>query len=178
MSRGSPKALHQISMRYSPVEDRVLLIFTAGDGSTFRFWMTRRFVDLLWQGLIKVLASYPALKGLVDSRVREAVLSMRHAEAVQGSDFKTPLRGAGTPPADDPAAPLFTGVTGTPKPDGTTRFLFQTKEGEPFQCSLNEQLLHAFCHLLIDVTAKAGWDLELRVGDGNLVLPGPGAKIH
>lgn len=178
MTQTSTLTLHQISMRYSPIEDRVLLVFTAKEGADYRFWMTRRFVGLLWQGLLKILGSYPALKGFVDSRVREAVLSMRHAEAVQGADFKTPFRGTGTPPGDDPQAPLLTGVTGTPKPDGTTRFQFQTKDGGPFQCALNEQLLHAFCHLLIDVTTKAGWDLDLRVGDGNVVLPEGPKQVH
>lgn len=171
MTKPRPKTLHQISMRYSPVEDRILLIFTASEGSDYRFWMTRRFVGLLWQGLLKVLASYPSLRGVVDSRAREAMLSMRHQEALQGSDFKTPYKGTGTSPAQDPQAPLLTAVTGTPRPDGTTRFLFTTREGEPFQCALNEQLLHAFSHLLIDVTAKADWELGLRVAEVNLVVP-------
>ena len=38
--------------------------------------------------------------------------------------------------------------------------------------SVNEKTLHAVCHMLQRAADKAGWDLELRVGDAGSVLTG------
>lgn len=171
-------------MRYSPVQDRVLLIISTTDGRESRFWMTRRFVTVLWKGLPQVLASYPALAGAVDAEAKEAILAMRHQEAVQDSNFDTPFKGEEPKPDEKKDRdsgldiPLLTGVKGGVQADGRAAFQFETEGGKPFRFDLQEKLLHAFCHLLIDVTTKAGWDLNMRVGEATVVIPTEGAQVH
>lgn len=172
------RGLHQISMRYDAVEDRVLLIITTTDGQAVKLWMTRHFVRTLWKGLPKVLAAYPSLAGTVDREAQDAVLAMRHQEAVQGSDFDTPFKGELPPAEEARGVPLLVGVQGGVRPDGSAQFTFKTRDGGALTFSLSEQLLHAFCHLLIEVTAKANWDLEMRVGEGNVVVPEGGKRVH
>ena len=174
-----PRGLHQISLRYAPLEDRVLLIMTTEDGDSIRLWLTRRFVRAFWGGLPKILSGSPSVGARVREEARDAVLAMRHHEALQGSDFDTPFQGKAQTPEEDRSAPLVIGVKASMKDSGHAEFSFQTTEGGGLAFTLGEKLLHAFCHLLIEVTMKAGWDLDLRVGDGNVVLPeGERGRVH
>ena len=47
--------LHQMQITYVPVEDRLLYRVNTKHRQEFRFWMTRRYVKLLWKGLIDIL---------------------------------------------------------------------------------------------------------------------------
>ena len=57
--------------------------------------------------------------------------------------------------------------------------VLKTNNNAEIKVSLNKELLHALCKLLIEVTMKAGWDLGLSVGDAAaVVLPQDKTRMH
>ena len=49
--------INQIQMRFVPLEDRVLWRLNTVDSSGYQFWLTRRYVKLLWPVLLKMLTA-------------------------------------------------------------------------------------------------------------------------
>ena len=55
----------------------------------------------------------------------------------------------------------------------------QVQGGGKVKLALNQKLLHGLCKLLIETTAKAGWDLDLAVGDAaGFVVPEDKSQVH
>jgi len=170
-------ALHQITMSFSPEEDRILLRVSTTDGSEYQLWLTRRFVRVLWGALVQTLERDPELQKTVLPEVRDAIMGMRHQEALASSDFEKPHQ-AGKRNLTSNTGPLIvTGGTVTPLKNGTTRLTFTTTDGTGINFLLNENLLHATCHLIISTTQKADWDLDLTVGDP-MVIAADKSVIH
>ena len=81
-------ALHQITMSHSTEEDRLLLRISTLDKAEFRFWLTRRFVNILWPALMKVLEKEnPAARKNLMPEAKKAVVAMEHQDAVAAADF-------------------------------------------------------------------------------------------
>ena len=51
--------IEQIQIKFVAVEDRLLLRVSSSDELEFRFWMTRRFIDLIWPALHQAVAEAP-----------------------------------------------------------------------------------------------------------------------
>ena len=49
--------LAQIQIRFAPVEDRLLMRLSTDDGAEFRFWLTRRYVRIMWPILHQLTVS-------------------------------------------------------------------------------------------------------------------------
>ena len=47
--------LHQLTLTFDPVEDRILLRIGTADNTEYRLWLTRRFLKVLWEALMKIL---------------------------------------------------------------------------------------------------------------------------
>jgi len=47
--------LHQIQISYVPTEDRLVLRLNTRARHEFRFWMTRRYVIILWKAIMDML---------------------------------------------------------------------------------------------------------------------------
>lgn len=176
-------ALHQITLGFNPHEDRLLLRITTTGGRDCRMWLTRRFVKVLWGALQQALDTHPDIKAQLAPEARKAVLAWEHHEAVQRSDISEGREEARPAAAAEgvagegvPTPELVVGGAVTPGRGRMTRMRFQTLAGKDVTFTLTKQLLHALCHLLITTTLKAGWDLGLMVGDGNVVVP-PGQRM-
>lgn len=199
--------MQKISMVYSQIDDRILLIVSTVQGK-HRFWMTRRFVRIVWKPLVVNLENFPDIKKHLDGQIRKAVLSMRHHDALEKSEFSTEsfkeelLKGAAprrdaagaaqqtSPPAphdggnaakaaqDETPIHLITGVSGGMSGNGRLGLVFNLQNGKSFHLFLDEKLFHAFCHLLVEVTSKAGWNLDLRVVDKDETALESGAVAH
>jgi len=81
-------ALHQITMSHSAEDERLLLRISTTEKNEFRFWLTRRFVQVLWPALITAIEQED-LKGKRDlmPAAKKAVMAMQHQQAVGASDF-------------------------------------------------------------------------------------------
>ncbi|MGB0684277.1 MAG: hypothetical protein ACPGOV_16350 [Magnetovibrionaceae bacterium] len=163
-------ALHQITLGYSPIEDRMTLRIRTTGGTEFRLGFTRRFVRVLWGALEKMIHADPELQRQLEPSARDAVAAFEHQDAVNSSDFsqKHQEDAENFPLGEEPI--LIVGGNCSPSEGGITKLSLKTKDGRQVAFGLNKQLLHALCHLLITTSAKAGWDLALSVGEGNVVL--------
>ena len=52
--------LSQIQVSFAPAEDRLLLRVSTDEHTEFQFWLTRRYVRLLWPILEQMVAVTPA----------------------------------------------------------------------------------------------------------------------
>ena len=92
-------SIHQIQMAYQPVEDRILVRVSSTELAEFRFWMTRRYVKLLWTVLLKLLERDPVAAAQGDEKTRRALVGFQHENVVRGGQFNKPFEKAITAPA-------------------------------------------------------------------------------
>lgn len=186
--------LHQMTIKYLPTEDRLLLRIATSEKTEYRLWLTRRFISALWPSLGGQLAQTADLEGLrtaaqstpatdtstdgdaqappppgpapvVTPEVRDAILGMEHHNALEQSDFSQ-THDEDTVDLTANTGPMI--VTGAKvKPwDGKRLVLgLQTANGTNVTVSLDKKLLHGFCHMVSSTVQKAGWGLELTIGD-------------
>ena len=57
-----PPRLEQFSASYDSGQDRMLLRIRSNDDAEYRFWLTRRYLALLWPILMKMADDFSALK--------------------------------------------------------------------------------------------------------------------
>ncbi len=177
-------ALHQITMSHSAEEDRLLLRISTLDKAEFHFWLTRRFVNVLWPALMAVIEKEnPAAQKNLMPAAKKAVMAMEHQEAVAAADFTRDHDQGNknlTPGTGDNREPLLViGGSVRPGKSGATDLILKTRNNAEIKVSLNKELLHALCKLLIEATMKAGWDLSLSVGDAAaIVLPDDKTQVH
>ena len=170
-------ALHQMTMSFSPEDDRISLRVSTTDKTEYQLWLTRRFTGVLWPALMEALEKEPKLKRDLMPAARKAVVAMEHHEAMQGADFSHGHE-EGNRDLTSGTGPLLV-VGGSVKPGAqVTRLLLQTQNGAEINLSLSKDLLHVLCRLLIETTMKAGWDLSLTVGDAAAVVPGDSTRVH
>lgn len=176
-------ALHQMTMSYSPVEDRLLLRVSTTAHDEHQIWLTRRFVRVLWPALVKgveeqSLPPETIAQPTTTPKVRQAVMAMQHQEALQTTDMtqKHDEEKVNKPSTVKPM--LAVGGQCVPQKGGGMRLNLKTREGLQVGLNLNQQLLHAFCHQLETLTRKAEWGLSVGVGDPNVAVPEGKRAVH
>jgi hypothetical protein len=171
-------ALHQMTAEFVPVQDRILFRVSTRDKHEYRVWLTRRLVKKLWGVAVRSFEAEPEVKAQAQPHVRNAVLSMKHQQAVQSSDFSQKHE-ADTRPAPEMNEPLLaTGVKISRNEQGAVQVVFLTVEGRAVNLNLNEEMLHALCHILQGAADRAGWDLQLSVGDAGVVMRADANVLH
>ena len=178
-------SLYQMTAEYNPVHDRILFRVSTQKRLEYRVWLTRRIVKSLWGVAIRSFeaeAEAEAFKETAPSttipptkqepRVKQAVMSMKHQEAIQSSDFSKKHDTKTKPPPEGQRPLLVVKAEIGKTQDGNIRLTLHTLERKNVNLNLNEKTLHAVCHMLQRAADKAGWDLELRVGDAGSVLTG------
>ena len=172
-------ALHQITVTFVAEEDRLLLRVSTADKTEFQFWLTRRFVRVLWSALIKTIENEPGVNRPALPTAKQAVMAMEHQEAVGASDFSRTHEQGHRNVTEGSGPLLVTGGSVVPgKGGGITNLILQTRGGTEVNLALNKNLLHALCRLLIETTMHAGWDLGLTVGDAAQLAPGDRTRVH
>ncbi|HEY4375286.1 MAG TPA: hypothetical protein VGN52_25405, partial [Burkholderiales bacterium] len=153
--------IHQMQCVYQPLEDRLLLRVLAVDRSEFRFWLTRRYVKLLWQVILKLLERDPAAVALADEDTRRAVLGFQHDNAVRSGQFGRPFEeGAATLPLG--AAPLLLSrIGGRPGEGGRQILSMHPEQGQGIDLGVDSRLLHLPSKLVADAVVQADWDMQL-----------------
>jgi hypothetical protein len=191
------KALHQLTLTYSAEQDRLMLRISTKEHSEYQLWLTRRFVRTIWKGLVKTIESDPILSQSLIPKVKQALIAMEHQKSIKDSDFSqkhasdnvnlTPKidRSISTKHPETKGSPnlsalalLVTGAQVKPVQGNLTSIKLKTKANTTIDFSLNKKLLHALCHMMVTSTQKAGWDLNLAIGDPRVVFPTDENQIH
>ena len=159
--------IHQFQMTFVPLEDRILFrVNVSGRGiAQFRFWVTRRYVKVLWQALMKMLkdqkpAEEAPTRPHVDPPTQAAEMEQEHAEAVSGADFKSQfVEPESFPLGEDPILLSRVSVRNV---EGRGQLLcLNPQEGQGIEFALNDKMLHSLCKLIVVSCQKAEWDLKL-----------------
>jgi hypothetical protein len=173
-------ALHQMTAEFVPAQDRILFRVNTREKHEYRVWLTRRLVKKLWGVAVKSFELIPEVAQQAQPRVKGAVLSMKHQQAVQSADFSQKHEAGGTPPADMPELeqPLLCVGARIRRHDKGIEVSFLTAENKAINLNMNEEMLHALCHILQGAADKAGWDLQLSVGDPASLQMGDTSVLH
>ncbi len=165
--------MHQMQLTYVATEDRMLFRVNTKARQEFRFWMTRRYVAILWHTLTQLLANRaPGAEGapaapLSDPLVEATKQEIKHQEVVAQADFKTQYQESTYLPLGESPILLFS-VGVKPGPQGEAILCLHPDQGQGIEMALNEQIVHSICQLILDTVAKADWGLQL------VFVPGTG----
>ena len=200
--------LHQLTMTYSPEQDRVMLRIGTKENTEYQLWMTRRFIRIMWRALIKIMESDPNLAKDQEPKeqvtknkmgrdqapkdrakkeqlpndqapeVKDAIMAMQHQELIQNSDFSQKHAKGNVNLMANTGALLVIGGQVKPVNEERTRINLKTDKGTGIEFFLNKKLLHALCHMIIKSAHRAQWDLDLSVGDPNVMVPADASQIH
>jgi len=154
--------LNQISIRYLPQEDRLLLQFNTRDRKEYRLWLTRNLTaNGLWPAIEKLLRADPKIRALADEEAKKAILSFQHEGMVD--------KGAFTKKFDDNASEfplgekpvLVVGVRAQALKEGDYAIALDLKKGGEAGLRFDVQLMHNFCKLLINAVNASTWDVRI-----------------
>ena len=154
-----------MQMTFVPVEDRILFRVGVADRTRaeFRFWVTRRYSQVFWQGLLSMLKSQQpktSTEKLPDAPSQGGALSVEHQKAVADADFQTAYEESQVFPLGE--VPILLSRVAVRNHDERGQMLcLHPQEGQGLEVALNAQMLHSLCKLLAESVAKANWDLNL-----------------
>ncbi|MEM0969425.1 MAG: hypothetical protein AAF191_11350 [Verrucomicrobiota bacterium] len=158
--------LHQMQLTFVPEEDRLLFrVNTSGrQRAEFRFWMTRRYVTILWDALLNMLKNHkPGEEPEPEADPKPEELVQEHQEMVEKADFQTEYQESSVFPLGE--QPILLAKVGLgSNPQGVPILSMQPQNGQGIEFSLNRHILHSFCKLLVESTQKADWKLNLDFG--------------
>lgn len=164
--------IHQIQMAYNAQEDRILLRVLSTQRAEFRFWMTRRYVKLLWTVIVKMLERDPAAAVHADESARRTVLGVQHAVTVEKGEYSKPYDDAGAkvlPLGVEPV--LLARVTGKHGENEQRTLSLHPQQGQGIDIGVNTALLHMISKLLTDAVAQSDWDLKLAIDPDFALTP-------
>lgn len=157
--------LHQFSMTYDPEQDRALWRMSTADNEHIHCHVTRRYTLLLWQVLREFFQRRTARDAqLQKGEAVEQLVGMEHQAYVQKNDFSKPYEEeeeARFPLGREPA--LLNKIQARETEDGMQLTLTSTT-GKNIKLRLNTELMHGLTKLLRDISAKAEWGLDLKLG--------------
>lgn len=141
----------------------MLLRINSTDHSEFRFWLTRRYVRLLWPVLSQLLQGDPQISQATGEQARQAILAFQHESALSQSTFSTTFKEekAQFPLGEAPV--LLARIQTKTIVQGQSILCLHPEQGQGIELNMNKTLLHALIRLLTDAVQKAGWELELSV---------------
>lgn len=162
--------IHQIQMAFDKLQDRILLRVSTSEHAEFRFWMTRRYVKLLWAMLIKMLERDPVAAVHGDESVRRAMMGFQHADAVRAGNFDKKYEEAASalPLGAEPV--LLSRITAKQNADKQQVLSIQPEQGQGIDIVVNIELLHMISKLLVDAVSQSDWDITLAI-DPDFAMP-------
>ena len=161
--------IHQIQMAYDKLQDRILLRVSTAERSEFRFWMTRRYVKLLWDILVRMLERDPRAAVHADEKLRRTMMGFQHADAVRAGDFGKQFEGENTLPLGETPL-LLSRITAKLNPDATQVLCMHPETGQGIDLAADAALLHMISKLVVDAVAQADWDIKLAI-DPDFAMP-------
>jgi hypothetical protein len=156
-----PTGLRQLNANYVALEDRIRLSLTTQDGNEFRFWLTRRYFQLLWQALGRIVTRFAEIRAGGDPLLRPALAGFAEAQAMNRADLRTPYAGGTNFPLGESPLLLSRITVGEITAGGTQPLTLRPEQGAGIDLALNEELAHVFCNLLRQAAIAAEWGLNL-----------------
>lgn len=162
--------IHQMQMQYDRLQDRILMRVSTSDRAEFRFWITRRYVKILWTMLIKMLERDPVAAVHVDEKVRRTMMGFQHTAAVNAGNFEQKYESAAStlPLGDAPV--LLSRVTAKQTTGKQQLLCMHPEQGQGIDIAVDTALLHMISKLVVDAIGQAGWDLKYSV-DPDIAVP-------
>ena len=163
--------INQIQMSFLPLEDRLLFRLNTQDSSSFQFWLTRRYVKLLWPVLMSMLIKDEQIAVQQSDAAKKQVLSFQHEQATQKMDYTQNFKEEpGTQPLGNEPI-LLSKISIKNRPDGAQLLSIQPEEGQGIDLALDQTLLHSITKLLQDTVAKTDWDIDFNQSLSTNVSP-------
>jgi hypothetical protein len=162
MSTPTPTSrLHQINATFVPLEDRIRLMVNTNYGQEFRFWITRRYLGLLWQALARITATFATQRAPTDPLLQSMLADFSAAKAVNEADMKTPyVNGSEFPLGEDPV--LLTRITIGNAPHNQQLLRLLPERGQGIDLTLNDELTHLITNVLRHAATAAEWGIDFE----------------
>jgi hypothetical protein len=168
MAAGPATGLRQLNANYVALEDRIRLSLTTQDGKEFRFWLTRRYLQLLWKALGHVVNRFAELRAASDPLLRSALAGFAEAKAMNQADLRTPFEGGTSFPLGENPVLLSRVTVGEITAAGTQPLSLRPEQGPGIDLALNEELAHVLTNLLRQAAVSAEWGLSLDAAPGDI----------
>ncbi|MDP1611756.1 MAG: hypothetical protein Q8M11_11935 [Sulfuritalea sp.] len=160
-----PPQLEQFTASYDSGQDRLLLRIRSSDDAEYRFWITRRYLALLWPILMKMADDFGARKS-TDPLTRNTLAELAHGQAVGNADFSSQYKdGSLFPLGEEPI--LLARITVKPTTGNTQTLTLLPQQGQGINLDLDERLVHVLARLLQQAAVAAEWGLTLNVTTGS-----------
>jgi hypothetical protein len=165
--------IHQLSVRYLPEQDRILLSVNTAEGQELSLWLTRRMCLVLWPQLDRMTVDHFAVPsdavsdgsvdlGALDANTRKVLTDFRRQELIQKADFKTPYRASFGPRPLGQTPLLATEITMTPQTGQQVIIDFKEQidpsgSSRAVQLSLQPALVFSLVHMLGQALGHTEW---------------------
>lgn len=155
--------IHQIQMMYDKLQDRILLRVSTSEQAEFRFWVTRRYIKLLWSVLLKMLERDPVAAVHLDEQVRRSMMEFQHVDAVSAGEFAKPYEEAAKvlPLGGEPV--LLSRITARQNAGTQPVLCLHPEQGQGIDIAVDAKLLHMISKLVADAVAQSDWALRLAL---------------
>ncbi|MBT4160166.1 MAG: hypothetical protein HOC70_03100 [Gammaproteobacteria bacterium] len=151
-------AISQLQMSYSPEEDRILLRVNTDNGEEFRFWLTRRFSQLLVQALAAHRAVDPDVSTQATPVAKQAVQTFKQEAAQEKGDFEQEFRQSESFPLGD--KPVLAYKLSYSIEKNKLKLSFEPKSGHGINIVLDSDLNFNVSKLLRGASEKGQWFLD------------------
>ncbi len=152
-------AIHQMQMRYSPEEDRILFRVNSTEKREYRLWITRRFSLLLIKTLRDHMDADPDVSIQANPDAKQAVKEFKQESAIQDANFKQKF-------AEDPnefplgeeiplAFKIAQNISGE-----NLKLSLQPRSGQGMNLVLDRKINSSLTQLLMSAIEVANWNLE------------------
>ncbi len=159
--------IDQVQIKFVAIEDRLLLRVSSSGDLEFRFWMTRRFVKLIWPALGKMLKETPRIQTQPSADAKRELLAFEHEKAVTNSDFDTPYKDTPKILPLGKVPILLVKMQMRHNDDGSMVMSLGPEEGAGIDLALNYGLLHSLVELIGNGARIAEWELSSPIDEGS-----------
>ncbi|OQX04576.1 MAG: hypothetical protein BWK80_53460 [Desulfobacteraceae bacterium IS3] len=151
--------IYQFNLQFSPEEDRIVFKLNTFNKEEFRFYLTRRFVKVLWPVLQQLMSNDLRRREPEKSHVAQAVLEFEHEKVLSQTNFTQKYsEEVTTYPLGEELILLF-GIRVKQAPQGDILCLHNSA-GKGIEFMVNNAFLHPFCKLLAENLIRAEWELN------------------
>lgn len=171
-------SIHQLNATYDSLQDRIRFAFSTKDGNEFRFWITRRYLALLFHTLGNIATEYASANAAGDITSRQALSELAHMQALQHNDTQSAFEGGAVFPLGE--VPLLLSKLVVKKDAaGNITIGLMPEDGPGADIGLNESLTHLIAELLSRTAIHAEWQMSLAPLVPSLIGDQPGsARLH
>jgi len=159
---GAMSAIQQLQMSYSAEEDRVLLRLNTTDHEEFRFWLTRRYCQLLIQALNAHRSADPDVSAQASSVARQAVEDFKKEAANSQGNFEQAFQEASSFPLGE--VPTLAQKLRYRVDSGLLALTIEPKNGSGITIKLDSKLNFNVTKLLQSAVKTGEWQLDMGQG--------------